>query len=91
MHEIVSLDSYRLGASEELAEANHRIANHLAMVVGLIQSQIADVLRGQPLVARAKTSDACCVKPPARSSPWRSCTAAFRSPAGTARSTRPTS
>jgi len=52
MSQIVSLDNYRMGTGEEIAEANHRIANHLAMVVGLIQSQIANVLRGQALLAR---------------------------------------
>ncbi|MGD0190886.1 MAG: sensor histidine kinase [Rhizomicrobium sp.] len=52
MSQIVSLDSYRLGTAEEIAEANHRIANHLAMVVGLIQSQISEVMRGEALLAR---------------------------------------
>jgi two-component sensor histidine kinase len=52
MSQIVSLESYRLGMGGEIAEANHRIANHLAMVVGLIQSQISNVMRGQPLLAR---------------------------------------
>jgi two-component sensor histidine kinase len=52
MNQVISLESYRLGTAEEMAEANHRIANHLTMVVGLIQSQIAQVMRGQALLAR---------------------------------------
>jgi two-component sensor histidine kinase len=56
MTNIVSLEEFRPGSVELLNEANHRIANHLAMVVGLIQNQITAIKRGPEMVAREAAS-----------------------------------
>src|SRR5215469_416039 len=56
MTNIVSLEEFRPSSAELLHEANHRIANHLAMVVGLIQTQVAAVRRGPETMSREAAS-----------------------------------
>ncbi len=56
MTNVISLEEFRPGSVELLHEANHRIANHLAMVVGLIQNQISAVRKGPETVTRETAS-----------------------------------
>jgi len=56
MTNVVSLEEFRPGSTELLHEANHRIANHLAMVVGLIQNQITAIRKGPEVIARDTAS-----------------------------------
>ncbi|HSM95024.1 MAG TPA: sensor histidine kinase [Rhizomicrobium sp.] len=46
-----------LPGSELVREANHRIANHLSMIVGMVQIQAAAVARGPDHLPRATVQD----------------------------------
>jgi two-component sensor histidine kinase len=57
MNNVVSISEFRPESAELLTEANHRIANHLAMVVGLIQNQIVAIRKGPEMLARETASE----------------------------------
>jgi two-component sensor histidine kinase len=57
MSQVISLNALRNPETEFAAEASHRIANHLAMVVGMIQAQIGAVHQGPNLLRREEVSD----------------------------------
>jgi two-component sensor histidine kinase len=57
MSQVISFDRHQRAATEFATEASHRIANHLAMVVGMIQTQIAEVRRGPSLIRRDEVGD----------------------------------
>lgn len=55
MNQIISLEDYR-DAPEWLKEANHRIANQLAILVASVQAQAAAASKGPPQVPREEVS-----------------------------------
>jgi two-component sensor histidine kinase len=57
MAELIELDGYRTVSSDLLREANHRIANHLAILSALIQRQMSAVRRGPELLSRETAAE----------------------------------
>jgi two-component sensor histidine kinase len=57
MAEPIEITSYRSASSELLRDANHRIANHLAILSALIQRQMSVVRKGPGLMSREAVAE----------------------------------
>ena len=57
MSQVISLNEYRHEVHDLVAESNHRIANQLTVLSGLVQSKIEGLRRGPATIPSATVSD----------------------------------
>ncbi len=83
MDALLARQSPGMPAPDLVAEANHRIANSLTLLVSMVRMQATSVKKKQAALSHAMRSVCCWMASPRASTPSANCTAFCREPAKT--------